>query len=135
MNTLANDADRRADRIVAVVLTAFLTALSAGGAAVLSSVSNASADDASWSPCQTMVYPRAWPGAVELPSGDILVVDSGNNRVQRFRADGTFLAAFGRGGSAIGELDSPSGILALDSGGFIVADSNNDRLQLFLPPD
>ena len=74
MNALANDADKKADRVVAVLLTAFLITLGAGGAAVLSSIGNASADDASWSPCQTMVYPRAWPGVVELPSGDVLVV-------------------------------------------------------------
>ncbi|UCE92301.1 MAG: hypothetical protein JSV90_03975 [Methanobacteriota archaeon] len=74
MESLADNADRRADRVAAVVLTVFVVASGMGGAAVLHWASNVGADDAFWSPYPTMAYPRAWPGLVQLPDGDIMVV-------------------------------------------------------------
>lgn len=74
VDALADTADRRADRVAAVVLMAFIFAFGTVGGGLLYAATNASADDAFWSAYPTMAYPRAWPGVVELPDGDILVI-------------------------------------------------------------
>ena len=48
--------------------------------------------------------------------GNIYVVDSGNDRIQKFAADGTFLAKWGSRGIGDGEFQMPEG-LAIDSSG------------------
>lgn len=71
--------------------------------------------------------------AVDPKSGDIYVVDSGNNRVQRFSADGNYLSEFGQFGSDNGSFNNPWGI-AIDASGFVyVSDSQNARVQKFMP--
>ena len=74
MDALTDTANRRADRVAGVVLLSFVVAFGATGAGLLYAVAPASADDAFWSTSPDMIYPRAWPGVVELPDGDILVV-------------------------------------------------------------
>lgn len=70
---------------------------------------------------------------VDSRNGDIYVVDSGNNRVQRFNSEGKFLSEFGHFGSEDGNFSSPWGI-AVDKNGFVyVADSKNSRIQKFMP--
>jgi sugar lactone lactonase YvrE len=68
--------------------------------------------------------------AVEASTGNVLVVDSGNDRVQVFAPNGgsaDFLAQFGQG-----ELDAPFGI-AVDqaSGDVYVSSAANDRIVKF----
>ena len=69
------------------------------------------------------------------PAGEVLVLDSENNRVQAFDLAGRFIARWGRRGVGPGELSQPAA-LALDcAGGVYVADTNNNRVQRFqLPP-
>lgn len=71
--------------------------------------------------------------AVDNRNGDIYVVDSGNNRVQRFDRDGRFVSEFGSAGRGDGQFDRPYGI-AIDKDGYVfVADSGNKRIQKFAP--
>ncbi len=76
-------------------------------------------------------------GVAFAPNGDILVLDSGNGRVQRFAADGTFLSTFGKIGAADGQFqiipfDGGAGGIAVDEDGNIyVTDSWNYRIQKF----
>jgi DNA-binding beta-propeller fold protein YncE len=71
--------------------------------------------------------------AVDPRNGDLYVVDSGNNRVQRFNRDGAFQSEFGGMGAGSGQFNQPSGI-AVDRDGFVyVADTNNNRIQKFAP--
>ncbi|GEM_PF-1214991 len=71
--------------------------------------------------------------AVDKRNGDIYVVDTGNNRIQRFNSEGSFLSEFGQFGSENGSFNSPWGI-AVDNQGFVyIADSNNKRIQKFMP--
>lgn len=71
--------------------------------------------------------------AIDNKSGDIYVVDSGNNRVQRFSPEGSYLSEFGQFGIENGSFNTPWGI-AIDTDGYIyVSDSKNSRIQKFMP--
>jgi len=66
-------------------------------------------------------------------AGHVYVADTFNHRVQKFAADGTFIAAFGSQGGGDGQFRYPMGI-AVDSAGHVwVTDSNNHRVQKFGP--
>jgi DNA-binding beta-propeller fold protein YncE len=69
------------------------------------------------------------------PNGDVFVADGhggpSNARIVKFSAEGKFIKAWGKKGSAPGELDTPHG-LAMDSEGrLFVADLRNFRVQIF----
>ena len=69
------------------------------------------------------------------PDGDIFVADGhgpgSNARIVKFSADGKFIKAWGKQGSAPGEFDNPHS-LAMDSKGrLFVADRGNSRIQIF----
>jgi streptogramin lyase len=71
--------------------------------------------------------------AIDSRNGDIYVVDTGNNRVQRFNSEGNFLSEFGQFGSQNGCFNAPWGI-TIDNQGFVyIADSKNARVQKFMP--
>jgi hypothetical protein len=56
-----------------------------------------------------------------------------NDRVQKFKLDGTFVAMWGSNGSEPGQLQRPSGITLDSEGNVYVADSCNHRIQKFDP--
>src|SRR5438094_4979731 len=60
-------------------------------------------------------------------SGNVYVVDSGNNRVEKFDSSGTFLTAWGSFGSGDGQFSSPRGVAVGPSGNVYVVDTNNNR--------
>src|SRR5690606_12058655 len=63
--------------------------------------------------------------------GDIFVSDGyGNNRVHRFRSDGTFVSSFGYSGSRPGEFNFPHHV-AFFEGRLYVSDRENHRVQIF----
>lgn len=80
-------------------------------------------------------------------NGFIFVGDSGNNRVQIFNPDGTFLKvsvfpcvqfchldvlqAFGSWGSSEGEFKGLEGIAISSTGNILVCDRENHRIQIF----
>jgi sugar lactone lactonase YvrE len=68
-------------------------------------------------------------------NGDIFVADGHgdktNARIVKFSANGKFIKAWGKAGSAPGEFNTPHA-LALDSAGrLFVADRGNSRIQIF----
>jgi hypothetical protein len=66
-------------------------------------------------------------------SGNIYILDSGNQRIQKFSPAGKYLATIGRKGQGPGEFVSPSS-LAIDSKGYLyVLDPNQGRLQILAP--
>lgn len=71
------------------------------------------------------------PRGVAVANGEIYVVDTGNERVQVFAQDGTFLRAFGGAGSESGKLTEPTGIAIGPDGNVYVADSGNGRISVF----
>ena len=79
-------------------------------------------------------------GEIDGPSGiafdakdDLYVVDSRNNRVQKFAKDGGFILSWGAEGSGPGELRRPWGVTVDRRGDVYVADWGNDRVQKFSP--
>ncbi|HEX5416720.1 MAG TPA: hypothetical protein VFZ25_13705, partial [Chloroflexota bacterium] len=64
-------------------------------------------------------------------AGNLYVTDTGNKRVEKFTADGKFLASYGEPGAGLGQFNEPVG-LAIDSdGNFYVADTWNQRIEKF----
>lgn len=71
-------------------------------------------------------------GIVVDTMGNVLVTDTGNNRVVVFNADGQPLSQFGGSGIAPGQFAEPVG-LALDAAGHLyLADTWNQRIQVFI---
>jgi sugar lactone lactonase YvrE len=63
--------------------------------------------------------------------GTLYVTDPENNRVNRFRADGTLLETWGEEGSEPGQLFYPQGIAVGNDGSVYVADTRNHRVEVF----
>ena len=77
------------------------------------------------------------PGEFNFPSAvctskddSIVVLDTGNHRVQVFNKMGKFLHQFGENGHKKGQFKSPRGVAADKHGHILVADSQN-RIQVF----
>jgi DNA-binding beta-propeller fold protein YncE len=66
--------------------------------------------------------------AVEA-NGNIIVVDSGNNRLQVFSPEGKFVGKCGGPGKGPGEFNQPWGITLDKDGNILVADWKNHRVQ------
>lgn len=66
-------------------------------------------------------------------SGNILVLDSANNRIQKFGPDGKFLATVGRRGQGPGEFYNPDSFDLDAKGGLWVMDGYQNRIQTFTP--
>ncbi len=75
-------------------------------------------------------------GIVSDPStGDILVTDTGNDRVEEFLPSGTYVAKFGSGGTGAEGFAGPAG-LSVDAGGDLyIADSSNNRIDVWSRPE
>ncbi|MBE9516495.1 MAG: NHL repeat-containing protein [Proteobacteria bacterium] len=64
-------------------------------------------------------------------SGEIVVVDSGNDRVVIFNNKGKSIKTFGSSGSKPGQFNGPMGVTVDGRGNIYVADKNNNRIQVF----
>jgi DNA-binding beta-propeller fold protein YncE len=65
--------------------------------------------------------------------GDVFVADFYNNRIQKFAADGTFLAAFGVKGSGAGQFDKAIAVAITGDGTVFAVDYANNRIQKWRP--
>ena len=71
-----------------------------------------------------------YPAGIDIVGDDVLLVDRGNSRVQRFEYGGRFVAAWGHPGEALGELSDPRDV-AIDGQSFYVTDSGNKRVVAY----
>ncbi|WP_236860144.1 6-bladed beta-propeller [Candidatus Formimonas warabiya] len=72
-----------------------------------------------------------WPDGMAVDSdGYIYVIESGNNRVQKFDTSGNFIAKWGGYGSGAGQFSHPYGIAA-GKVGIYIADTGNNRVQQY----
>ncbi len=62
-------------------------------------------------------------------SGNVLVADTNNGRIEKFSATGTLLGIFGTKGTGRGQLRTPNGIAVDGMGNVYVADGSNHRVQ------
>lgn len=61
----------------------------------------------------------------------IYVADTGNDRIQKFTVDGTFVLEFGNSGPDSIRLGSPTGLVSIPDGRILVVDSGHHRIQVF----
>jgi DNA-binding beta-propeller fold protein YncE len=66
-------------------------------------------------------------------SGNVLVADSNNGRVQKFSPSGMFLGVIGTKGDGLGEFREPCGVAVDSSGNIYVAETANQRVQKLMP--
>jgi M6 family metalloprotease-like protein len=64
-------------------------------------------------------------------SNNIIVADKGNNRIQKFDSNGTFLLKFGVFGGGNGQFANPYGVAVDTSNNIYVADTGVNRIQKF----
>jgi sugar lactone lactonase YvrE len=64
-------------------------------------------------------------------AGNIYVVDTLNNRIQKFDTEGNFITKWGSYGTGNGEFDRPFKIVIDDTGNIYVVDTANNRIQKF----
>ena len=64
-------------------------------------------------------------------SGDVVVADTGNNRIQELAPSSDPLTEWGTLGSEISQLDGPAAVAIDGRGNVYVADTNNSRVQKF----
>ena len=74
------------------------------------------------------------PWGVSVDSaGDVYVTDTGNQRIQKFDRDGSFITQWGGFGNAEGQFNFPYGIEVDQKGQVFAVDSGNMRVQRFIP--
>ena len=66
-------------------------------------------------------------------TGNVLVADTNNGRIEKFSSTGTFLTILGTKGSGQGQLRAPNGIAVDSTGNIYVADAVNHRVQKLAP--
>jgi DNA-binding beta-propeller fold protein YncE len=66
-------------------------------------------------------------------SGNVLVADTNNGRLEKFSATGTFLSILGTKGTGQGQLRNPNGIAVDRMGNIYVADAFNHRVEKLAP--
>lgn len=79
-------------------------------------------------------FKSAYPDGMSVSAaadGSILVADAGNDRIQVFSGDGTFIRKFGFGGAGADQIDCPTGIALTPTGQVVITDNGNARLQCF----
>ena len=88
-------------------------------------------------------FERLWPqleqpwyfknpsGLAVAPDGSVYIVDTGNNRIQQFSAEGRFIRKWGTAGSENGQFNKPKGIVITSDGSVYIDDAGNDRTQKF----
>ena len=64
-------------------------------------------------------------------SGNVYVVDAGNNRIQTFTTSGVYIVQWGTLGSGNGQFHIPRGVAVDASYNVYVADTANERIQKF----
>ncbi|MCB9465677.1 MAG: T9SS type A sorting domain-containing protein [Candidatus Eisenbacteria bacterium] len=118
------------------------TLFAAAAVALLGGITSSSTRAADGPPGYVLQWgtPGALDGEFDSPHGiavdsncDVYVVDTNNDRVQKFDSAGNFLLSWGGTGQAEGEFRHPIGIAVASNGDVYVVDTGNNRVQVFDP--
>jgi len=75
-----------------------------------------------------------WPRGIAVDaSGNILVADTNNGRIEKFSPSGVFITSIGTKGTGYGQLGEPNGIAMDRVGNIYVAEASNQRVQKLAP--
>jgi len=66
-------------------------------------------------------------------SGNILVADTNNGRIQKFSPSGAFVTSLGTKGTGYGQCGEPNGLAICRTGNIYVADASNHRVEKLAP--
>lgn len=74
-----------------------------------------------------------WPRGIAITptTGDLVICDSSNHRLQVYDKKGTFVKTIGKYGSGPGEFDCLAGVCVTRYGQIVVSDRYNHRIQMF----
>jgi sugar lactone lactonase YvrE len=67
------------------------------------------------------------------PSGNILVADTGNGRIEKFSPSGVFITTLGTKGTGQGQLGAPNGLAIDQAGNLYIADASKHRVEKLSP--
>ena len=68
-------------------------------------------------------------------AGNVIVADTFNNRIEKFRPSGTFITKWGSLGTGAGQFTSPAGVATDSSDNVYVVDQGNSRIEEFHETD
>jgi DNA-binding beta-propeller fold protein YncE len=72
------------------------------------------------------------PHGIAADGSHFYIADTGNNRIQVFSSNGTFITEWGKYGTSNGSFNQPHGIAVIpQSGNILVSDTENNRIQVF----
>ncbi|NMG74063.1 hypothetical protein [Aromatoleum diolicum] len=71
--------------------------------------------------------------ATVAPDGSLLVLDSGNFRIQSFDTEGRYRFSFGEAGAGLGQFSRPRSIATDREGKIFVSDASFNNVQIFDP--
>lgn len=118
----------RSVRRLAVVVLSLVAVMAAGLAAP--SVADTVQQEVWGGPLHAEMYPS---GVDTAPDGTVVIADTGNNRVARYRADGTQVWSVGTFGTGTGEFDNPRDVAVDADNNVYVADTRNSRIVKLSP--
>jgi len=131
------------DLVLSISLTIFLVSLT-HFTIIINIPNNVLAQTPTLSSNETYHFVKEWgsngtaEGQFQYPQGiatdssdNVYVVDSGNNRIQKFSSNGNFITKWGSSGTGDGQFDRPTGIATDSSDNVYVAEFGNDRIQKF----
>ncbi len=133
--TGASYVPRRAD--VAATIEVSVTATNTAGSATSDSAPTAAVtvgivEEGGFGEVGFLSGQMSYPTALAVsPSGELFVLDKGNDRVEQFDQQGEYIAQFGVEGAGKGELDAPTGIAAAANGDIWVAQAEDKRIARF----
>ncbi len=73
-----------------------------------------------------------YPNGIAVDSLDkVYVVDSKNDRIQKFDSNGNYIKQWGNNGNGTGQFDYPNGIAIDTTGNVYISELDNYRIQVF----